>query len=103
MDHSNHVQLQEEELSDAVLTGATVYGPGDETVGVVSHVHGQGPDAQIALDVGGFLGIGAKSVLLGVSDLDFMRDGDGTVHAVTRYTREDLKALPEHQEGTFPS
>jgi ribosomal 30S subunit maturation factor RimM len=98
MDHSEHPRLLPDELTDAVLTGATVYGPGDDTVGTVSHVHGSGSSAQVVIDVGGFLGIGSKPVLVPVSDLDVMRDGDGVVHAVTRWTKEHLKALPEHRD-----
>lgn len=98
MDHSEHPRLLPDELTDAVLTGATIYGPGDDTVGTVSHVHGSGSHAQVVIDVGGFLGIGSKPVLVPVSDLDLMRDGDGTVHGVTRWSKEDLKALPEHHD-----
>ena len=49
-------------------------------------------------ETGGFLGIGSKPVLVPVSDLDVMRDGDGVVHAVSRWTKDDLKALPEHRD-----
>ena len=98
MDHSERPRLLPDEMTDAVLTGATVYGPGDDTVGTVSHVHGSGSSAQVVIDVGGFLGIGSKPVLVPVSDLDVMRDGDGVVHAVSRWTKEDLKALPEHRD-----
>lgn len=97
MDHSEHPRLLPDEMTDAVLTGATIYGPGDETVGTVSHVHGSGSSAQVVIDVGGFLGIGSKPVLVSVSDLDMMRDHDGVVHGVTRWNKEDLKALPEHR------
>lgn len=96
MDHSEHPRLLPDEMTDAVLTGATIYGPGDETVGTVSHVHGAGSHAQVVIDVGGFLGLGSKPVLVPVSDLDLMRDGDGVVHGVSRWTREHLKSLPEH-------
>ncbi|WP_295044977.1 PRC-barrel domain-containing protein [uncultured Paracoccus sp.] len=98
MDHSQHPRLLPDEMTDAVLTGATVYGPGDETVGTVSHVHGSGNSAQVVIDAGGFLGIGSKPVLVAVSDLDVMRDGDGVVHAVSRWSKDDLKALPEHRD-----
>ena len=98
MDHSQHPRLLPDELTDAVLTGASVYGPGDQTIGSVSHVHGSGRNAQVVIDVGGFLGIGSKPVLVPVSDLDVMRDGDGVVHAVSRWSKEDLKALPEHRD-----
>lgn len=97
MDHAQHPRLLPEDMTDAVLTGITIYGPGDDTVGTVSHVHGSGSTAQVVIDVGGFLGIGSKPVLVPVSDLDLMRDHDGVVHGVTRWSRDDLKALPEHR------
>lgn len=96
MDHSNHTRLRKDELTEAVLDGATIYGPEDETVGSVNHTHGTGSAAQVVLEVGGFLGIGAKQVVVPARDIDFMRDEDGTVHGVTRWTKDDVKALPSH-------
>ncbi|MBD9529878.1 MULTISPECIES: PRC-barrel domain-containing protein [Paracoccus] len=97
MDHTLHQRLNEAELTDAALSGATIYGPEDERVGTVSHLHGSGPGAQAVIDVGGFLGLGVKPVAIGITEIDFMRDEDGAVHGVTRYGKEDLKALPEHR------
>ncbi|QOF72552.1 PRC-barrel domain-containing protein [Aminobacter sp. SR38] len=96
MDHSNHVRLTEAELTPDLLADATIYGPDDEDIGSVSHVHGSGSTAQVIIDVGGFLGIGAKAVAVPVSQLDFMRDEDGEVHAVTSWTKDQLKDMPEH-------
>jgi len=98
MDHSKHVRLANTELTADTLDGATIYGPGDEKIGSVSHVHGAGATSQVIVDVGGFLGIGAKPVGLSISDLDFMRDEDGDVHAVTKWTKDQLKELPEHTD-----
>ena len=92
MDHSNHVRLTPEELTPDILDGATIYGPGDEKIGSVDHVHG----SQVVIDVGGFLGIGANPVAVPETDLDFMRDEDGDVHAVTSWTKDQLKNMPEH-------
>ena len=92
MDHSNHVRLTGDELTPAVLEGATIYDVDDNKIGTVSHMHG----SEIVIDVGGFLGIGAKPVAVSASDLDFMRDEDGDVHAVTDWTKDQLKAMPEH-------
>ena len=39
MDHSNHIRLTAAELVPSVLEGATIYGPDDENIGSVSHVH----------------------------------------------------------------
>jgi hypothetical protein len=96
MDHTNHVRLTTTELTPAVLEGATVYGADDHKVGKVDHIHGVGAGGKAIIDVGGFLGIGAKPVAVPLSDLDFMRDEDGDIHAVTAWTKDQLKDMPEH-------
>jgi hypothetical protein len=99
MDHTNHVRLTSEELTADILEDATIYGPDDEKIGSVSHVHGTGAGTQVVVDVGGFLGIGAKPVSVPASQLDFMRDDDGEVHAVTAWTKDQLKDMPEHHDA----
>lgn len=96
MDHSNHVRLSSAELTEDVLKDATIYGADDHKVGEVSHLHGAGPTAQAIIDVGGFLGMGAKPVAVPIDQLEFMRDEDGDVHAVTTWTKDQLKDMPEH-------
>ena len=98
MDHSSHERLAVTELTGDNLVDATIYGPQDEKIGSVSHLHGTGSAAQVIVDVGGFLGIGAKPVALQVSQLVFMRDEDGDVHATTSLTKDQVKALPEHHD-----
>lgn len=95
MDHSNHIRLRPDELTARMLEGATIYGPADEKIGSVSHMHGD----QVVIDVGGFLGIGAKPVAVDLSQLEFMRDEDGDVHAVTNWTKDQLKDMPEHRDA----
>lgn len=51
------------------------------------------------IDVGGFLGIGAKPVAVPAAELDFMRDENGDVHAVTTWTKDQLEAMPEPQDA----
>ena len=98
MDHSKHVRLTADELTAAILTDATIYGPGDRKIGSVAHLQGSGPTAQVVIDVGGFLGIGAKPVGVPAADLAFMRDEDGDVQAVTGWTKDQLEALPAHRD-----
>jgi len=50
-------------------------------------------------DIGGFLGIGAKQVLLGKDALHFVRIGDDAFFA-TNFTREELEALPDFDRST---
>lgn len=96
MDHSTHAPLASTELNETNLLDAVVYGAYDERIGTVSHVHGMGASTSVIVDVGGFLGMGAKPVSMNTSDLHFMRDEDGNVHAVTTWTKDQVKALPEH-------
>jgi hypothetical protein len=98
MDHTKHVRLTTSELTPAVLEGATIYGADDQKVGKVDHIHGAGAGGSAVIDVGGFLGIGAKPVAVPISDLEFMRDEDGDVHAVTSWTEDELKQMPEHRD-----
>ena len=97
MDHSQHTRVPSNELTQDVLDGAIIYGPNDQTIGTVSQVDGAGPSGSVVIDVGGFLGIGAKPVAVPTSNLDFMRDEEGDVHAVTGWTKDDIKAMPEHR------
>jgi ribosomal 30S subunit maturation factor RimM len=99
MDHTNHVRLAGDELTPDTLEDATIYDADDNKIGTVSHIHGAGAGSQVVIDVGGFLGIGAKPVAVPVSQLDFMRDEDGDVHAVTSWTKDQLKKMPEHHDA----
>lgn len=96
MDHSDSTVLDTMDLTEESLIDAVVYGAEDEKIGTVSHVHGMGSAAQVIVDVGGFLGIGAKPVALTTNQLNFMRDQNGDIHATTAWTKEQVKALPEH-------
>jgi hypothetical protein len=96
MRHTDHVRLTPTELKSSVLEGASVYGADNHKVGKVDHVHGAGVNSTAIIDVGGFLGMGAKPVAVLLTDLDFMRDEDGEVHAVTAWTKDQLKEMPEH-------
>ncbi len=98
MTHSKHTRLAITELTPDTLYGATIYGFGDEKIGSVSHIHGSGSSSQVVVDVGGFLGIGAKPIAVALSQLEFMRGEDGSVHLVTNWTKEQLKEMPEHAD-----
>ena len=96
MDHSLHTPLADTELNADNLIDALVYGADDAVIGTVSHVHGMGLAMQVIVDVGGFLGIGAKPVALTTSQLTFMRDENGEVHAATSWTKQQVHDLPAH-------
>jgi hypothetical protein len=98
MDRSTQTPLSAEELNEANLAGAAIYSTDYERVGSISHLHTFGRNVQAVVDVGGFLGIGAKPVLISLSDLNMMRDASGTVFGMTRWTKHELTALPEHRD-----
>jgi hypothetical protein len=94
MEYWKQRNLSDIELNADTVEGATIYGPNNEKIGSISHFHG----SEVVLDVGGFLGLGAKSIAVPVGQLEFLRDEDGNVHAVTNWTKDQLKAMPEHSE-----
>ena len=87
------------DMTVSEVEGATVYGREDEAIGTISSLK-IGTDDKITdavVDVGGFLGMGAHSVLLPFSQLTILRRSDGSdtrVHLDT--TKEKLKAMPHH-------
>jgi hypothetical protein len=96
MDHTQHEPLSTADLNESNLINAVIYDPQDNEIGTVAHVHGGGQAAQLIVDVGGFLGIGSKSVALDAAQMNFMRDQNGKVHAVSSLTKEQVEQLPEH-------
>ena len=88
-----------QDLNTAELESATVYGRGGETIGSISSlmVDTDGTITAVVLEVGGFLGVGAHSVLVSFEELTVLRETDGSemsVHLDT--TKDKLKAMPHH-------
>jgi hypothetical protein len=81
------LNLSVEKLEDMDLSAA-----GGEDVGDVEEVlvDASGQPVAIAADVGGFLGIGDKTVVIGLDQLRM--EGD---RLVTGMTKEQMEALPE--------
>ncbi|WP_158555080.1 PRC-barrel domain-containing protein [Fulvimarina endophytica] len=81
------------------LIGSSVVGPNNETVADVSDIV-LSPDGQvdaIIVDVGGFLGIGAKPVEMKLDELNIMRDSGGDLTVQSNMTQEQLESAPEYQ------
>lgn len=95
-----YARAQLHDLTTADLERATVYGRGDEKIGAISALK-VGTDGKITaavVDVGGFLGLGAHSVLLPFAQLTVLRETGGDdvrVHLDT--TKDRLKAMPQHE------
>ena len=103
IDRSGMTEVPAAEMRAEDLIGTTVYGAGDENVGSIADVilSTDGQVDAVTVDVGGFLGIGAKEVAIDLDNLAFMRDGEGRLHLYTPLTKEQLEAQPEYDEATF--
>lgn len=85
------------------LKGTTVYGANDEKIGSIGDVvltPDNKPDAVI-VDVGGFLGIGAKEVAIGMDKLKFMTDKNGKKYLYTNFTKEQLQAQTAYDKSSY--
>ncbi|GGE19663.1 photosystem reaction center subunit H [Aureimonas endophytica] len=91
------------ELTADNLSGVSVYGPNDRSIGKVGDIAltGDGRVDAIVVDVGGFLGIGSKPVAVAMDNLQFMRDGNGKVNVYTQFTEDQLKNAPEFNRETY--
>lgn len=92
-------RAQVHDLTTSDLDGAKVYDRSDESIGSVTElkVGADGKITHAVIDVGGFLGMGAHSVLLPFEQLTVLRKTDGDdvrVHVDT--TKDQLKSMPHH-------
>jgi len=91
------------DLSADNLIGAPVYGPDNTTIGSIGDLAltPQGQVDAVIVDVGGFLGIGAKPVAVAMDNLQFMRDSAGKATLTTRFTQDQLRGAPEYNKDTY--
>lgn len=89
-------QQADGELFASQLIGTTVYNPADESLGDVNDIvlTKDGRLDAIVIGVGGFLGIGEKSVAVSLDTVVETTDPDGNVKLVLDTTREELDAAP---------
>lgn len=92
-----YVSIERDALTAEMLTGANVRDASDASIAEVSDLvlTAEGQVTHVVLDVGGFLGIGAKSVALPMEELT-VAQRDGTVSLWVDMTREELEAMPEY-------
>jgi sporulation protein YlmC with PRC-barrel domain len=87
------------------LVGIPVYGINDEQIGTISDVvlTPQGNSDAVIVDVGGFLGIGAKPVAIGFENLTFSTDTGGTRYLFLNTSREQLETQTTYDPATYQS
>jgi hypothetical protein len=80
------------------LLGANVYDVNDENVGSVDDVvaNGDGELEYVVMDIGGFLGIGAHTVALGLDEVTILQDGDD-LRLYVGASDDELRNMPEYE------
>ncbi|MGJ8624705.1 MAG: PRC-barrel domain-containing protein [Yoonia sp.] len=92
--------VSSDDLNTEDLTGARVYGSNDEDVGEISEllVTDEGKLDRAIIDVGGFIGLGEKSVAVAMDELQFLREDDGDdIRVYIDATQDALEAMPEYE------
>jgi hypothetical protein len=91
-----YTAMGRETLTAELLTGADVRDPEDKSIAEVTDLvlTAEGQVTDVVLDVGGFLGIGAKSVALPMDRLTVAQADGGGVRIWVNMTKEELEALP---------
>ncbi len=88
------------DLTADMLQGATAYDATDANVGEVNDLilTSEGAVEGVIIDVGGFLGMGAKPVQLTLDQMEILRQDDGTnVRVYVTLTKEELEAMPDYK------
>ena len=85
-----------ERMIDRTVIGRDLYGANDEEVGEIEDVvMGTSGDVEsVLIDIGGFLGMGAKRVAIPVDQISM--EGDRLV--ASRLTKAEAEAMPEYQQ-----
>jgi hypothetical protein len=80
------------------LKGANVYDANHENVASIDEVlvSPDGNIERVLLDVGGWLGMGARTVAVDMDKLEVHRGRDGDVRVYVNMTEEELRQLPEY-------
>jgi hypothetical protein len=94
-----YTALGADALTAETLTGADVRDASDSSIAEVADLvlSPEGQVTDVVLDVGGFLGIGAKSVAIPMDRLTVAQTEGGAVRVWVNMTKEELEALPEYQ------
>jgi sporulation protein YlmC with PRC-barrel domain len=103
VDRSGFTEFDETGLSAGDLRGIGVYGINDEQIGTIGDIVAN-PDGSfdaVVVDVGGFLGLGAKPVAVGFDNLVFSSDTLGNRYLFLNTSREQLETQPAYEPATY--
>jgi len=90
-------------LTDEEMFGIAVYGINDQQFGTIGDVlrNTDGSLDAVIVDVGGFLGLGAKPVAVGYENLTFSADTSANRYLFLNTTRDQLEAHPTYDPATY--
>jgi len=104
---TNFVNVSTEQIRGSTLIGKNVYGPENESIGEISDLvlEKEGNTRVALIDVGGFLGIGEKTVAIPFTDLKFTKAADANANTAPQInvamTKDQLKSQPEFDKSTL--
>lgn len=80
------------------MNGATVYDTANKSVGDINNVvlDQDGRVAAVVIKRGGFLGIGGKTIAVGMNDLKMSTGKDGTLRFTVDKTQQQLKSAQNY-------
>jgi sporulation protein YlmC with PRC-barrel domain len=86
------------QMSGSALIGAKIHNDQKETVGSINDVYldDSGKVQAVIVSVGGFLGVGAKTVAVKWDDIKYDKDGKSLM-LTTSLTADALKAMPDYK------
>ncbi len=103
VDRTGFSEFDETGLTAEELRGIGVYGINDQLIGSIGDViaNQDGSFDAVIVDVGGFLGLGAKPVAVGFDNLAFSADTFGNRYLFLNTTREQLESQTEFSPQTY--
>ena len=103
LDQDDLTPFDEAGLSPADLLGIGVYGADGAQIGAIGDVllNPDGSFDAVIVDVGGFLGLGARPVAVAADDPVFSADAFGNRYLFLKTTRGELEAQPAYDPATY--
>ena len=94
-----YAPVERTQVTAEKLTGANVRDSTDASIAEVSDLvlNSEGQVTDVVLDVGGFLGIGARTVAIPMDRLTVAQTDSGSVRLWVDMTKEELEARPEYK------
>lgn len=93
-----YVYVEAQTVTAEELKGVDLYDVENNEIAKLGDVvlGGDGTVAGVIVDVGGFLGLGARSVELAPDQIQVYRNDENALRAYTLLSKDELKALPEY-------